>query len=431
MNKYFTIILVFVFLFSCENEENVIEPISLSENVEIYERDLISNDYIFVVENSSTYSYLINKEGYKIYEWNFETSSGNDLEILSDGSIIGLFKDNNATIDFGGFGGTGKIIDKNNNTTWEYTVSDDNSIAHHDIEILPNGNVLLMIWERIPIDEALANGVDFNTDIFTEKIIEINPTTNNIVWQWRSWEHIIQDKFEDLPNFGDINQNPEKININYSIDNPPGGSFFINGDIMHANGLDYDPINDVIYLSVNYYDEIWVIDHSTTFEEAQSSNGGNYNKGGDLIYRFGNPNTYNSLGTKIFDKNHFPNLLEDGVLGEGNVLVYVNGNSEEQSIIYELEMPESFNLQSNFNNEPNIIWSYINEDIFSGKLCGAIRLSNGNTLITESDFGLWEITYDGNIAWKYRKDETTNFIWRSYHYSPVGEVSENLGLLND
>jgi hypothetical protein len=94
-------------------------------------------------------------------------------------------------------------------------------------------------------------------------------------------------------------------------------------------------------------------------------------------------------------------------------------------------MPESFNLQSNFNNEPNIIWSYINEDIFSGKLCGAIRLSNGNTLITESDFGLWEITYDGNIAWKYRKDETTNFIWRSYHYSPVGEVSENLGLLND
>ena len=33
---------------------------------------------------------------------------------------------------------------------------------------------------------------------------------------------------------------------------------------MHANGLDYDPINDVIYLSVNYYDEIWVIDHSTT-----------------------------------------------------------------------------------------------------------------------------------------------------------------------
>ena len=70
---------------------------------------------------------------------------------------------------------------------------------------------------------------------------------------------------------------------------------------MHANGLDYDEANDVIYLSVYYYDEVWVIDHSTTTSEAQSSAGGNYNKGGDLIYRFGNPNTYNSLGNKIFD----------------------------------------------------------------------------------------------------------------------------------
>ena len=268
----------------------------------------------------------------------------------------------------------------------------------------------MMIWERINNETAVNNGVDFETDIFTEKIIEVNPSSNEIVWEWRSWDHIIQDKFESLSNYGDVNLNPGKININYTIDNPPGGSFFINGDIMHANGIDYDSENDIIYLSVNYYDEIWVIDHSTTLTESQGSNGGNYNKGGDLIYRFGNPNTYNSLGNKIFDKNHFPNLLEDNVEGDGNVLVYVNGNSTEQSIIYELEMPNNFNLLSNNNNEPNIVWSYSNVDLFSGKLCGAIRLSNGNTLITESDYGLWEVTPQGNIVWKYRKDEDANFI---------------------
>ena len=338
---------------SCNNDNNDEgEPIILSENIELYNQDLISDDYIFIVGNSSTYSYLINKEGFKLWEWNFDTSSGNDLEILENGNIIGLFKDANATIDFGGFGGTAKLIDSNLNTLWEFTVSDDNFIAHHDVEMLPNGNVLMMIWERITNQTAVQNGVDFDNDIFAEKIIEVNPSSNQIVWEWRSWDHIIQDKFEDLPNFGDINMNPNKININYSIDNPPGGSFFINGDIMHANGLDYDPIKDVIYLSVNYYDEIWVIDHSTTTSEAQSDTGGNYNKGGDLIYRFGNPNTYNSLGDKIFDKIHFPNLLEDGVPGEGNVLVYVNGNSTEQSIIYELAMPSNFSLESNFNNEP-------------------------------------------------------------------------------
>ena len=200
---------------------------------------------------------------------------------------------------------------------------------------------------------------------------------------------------------------------------------------MHANGLDYDPLNDVIYLSVNYYDEIWVIDHSTTIEESQTDSGGNYNKGGDLIYRFGNPNTYNSIGDKIFDKNHFPNLLEDGVDGEGNVLVYVNGNSTEQSVVYELQMPDYFNLDSNSNNEPEIVWSYSNEEIYSGKLCGAVRLSNGNTLITEADHGLWEVTPEGNVVWKFLKDEEIGNFWRSYHYSPRGVEMESLGLIED
>ena len=434
MNKqYFNLLFTLLIIFSsCQNDNNdVVEPVILSDNIEVYDENLISDDYIFVVENSSTNSYLINKEGFKLYDWIFDTNSGNDLEILPDGNIVGLFKAENPTIDFGGFGGTAKVIDSDANTIWEYTVSDENFNAHHDVEMLPNGNILMMIWERITLNELLENGVDFDRDIFTEKIIELNPNTNEVIWEWRSWEHIIQDKFENLPNYGNVNSSPGKININYTIDNPPGGSFFINGDIMHANGLDYDPIKDIIYLSVNYYDEIWVIDHSTTTEESQTNIGGNYNKGGDLIYRFGNPNTYNSLGQKLFDRNHFPNLLEDGVDGEGNVLVYVNGNSTEQSIVYELEMPQTFNLQSNSNNEPNIAWSYTNPEMYSGKLCGAVRLSNGNTLITESDYGLWEITPNGNIAWKYIKSEDAGFIWRSYHYSPNGMVSQSLGLNED
>ena len=59
----------------------------------------------------------------------------------------------------------------------------------------------------------------------------------------------------------------------------------------------------------------------------------------------------------LFDKNHFPNLLEDGVEGEGNVLVYVNGNSTGQSIVYELELPNQLNLIHSSNNEPTIKWS--------------------------------------------------------------------------
>ena len=425
------IIILLITFYSCNKnitEDLVPVEVILTDNVEVYNADLISNDYVLAVENSSATSYLLNKKGEKIYNWDFTQVSGNDIELLADGSIIGIFKQANPSIDFGGFGGTAKIIDKENVTIWEYTVSDNNSIAHHDVEILPNGNVLMIVWERVLNQIAIDGGVEFENDIFTEKLIEIDRSSNSIVWEWNSWDHIVQDKFEDLNNYGNINENPNKININYSIDNPPGGNFFINGDIMHANGIDYDEIKDVIYLSVNYFDEVWVIDHSTTTSEAESSSGGNYNKGGDLIYRFGNPETYNSLGNKIFDKNHFPNLLENGEIGEGNILIYSNGNSTQQSIVYELEMPNNFNLLSNSNNEPNIIWSFTDENLFANKLCGAVRLSNGNTLITESDYGFWEVTNEGEIVWKYRKDEEVNFFWRSYYYSPDSNAIVNLDL---
>ena len=94
MNKnIFSWMVILFIVTSCNNDNNdEKEPIILSENIELYNEDLISDDYIFVVENSSTYSYLINKEGYKLWEWNFDTTSGNDLEILDNGNIIGLFK---------------------------------------------------------------------------------------------------------------------------------------------------------------------------------------------------------------------------------------------------------------------------------------------------------------------------------------------------
>ena len=57
MNKYLFSFLIFLLIVtSCDNNNDDTEPIVLSENIELYNEDLISDDYIFVVENSSTYS---------------------------------------------------------------------------------------------------------------------------------------------------------------------------------------------------------------------------------------------------------------------------------------------------------------------------------------------------------------------------------------
>ncbi len=406
-------------LLSCNDDDQSNVSVPLSDNVEVYNSDLIEDGYVLAVENGSTTSYLLNKEGFKIHEWTFEDNLGNDLEILPNGKLLGMFKANNPDVSFGGFGGVLKILNSNGTTEWEYVYASENSIAHHDVEMLPNGNVLFIAWERIGSILAAQSGIDTTTDIFPEVLIEINPNTDQIVWEWHSFDHIIQDRLNTLPNFGNVSDNPQLIDINYNIVD--------NGDIMHANGIDYDADKDVIYLSVNFYHEIWVIDHSTTTEEAATNSGGNYNKGGDLVYRFGNPQAYqNTQGQRIFYNNHFPNLLEGDEPGAGHILVYGNGNNIEQSTIFELEIPDDFSLTANIDNEPGIIWSFTDPDLFFGRISGAVRLKNGNTLIAEGDYGLWEVTPNGEIVWKYN-GQGSNF-WRCYGYLPNDENILNLDI---
>ncbi|MCK8480833.1 aryl-sulfate sulfotransferase [Psychroserpens algicola] len=399
--------------FACNNDDDIStleeeeEEVILTDNIEVYVANLIDDSYTFAIENGGTASYLIDKAGNKIKEWSFDTSLGNDLELLPDGKLLGIFKSSSPAFSFGGYGGIVRIINSDGSVDWEFEYADENHISHHDVELLPNGNVLFIVWEKIDADEAQANGVNTVGPIYPEALVEVNPLTDEIVWEWHSFDHIIQDQDDTALHFGNVSANPQLIDINYDV--------IDNGDIMHANGIDYDAEKDIIYLSVNYYSEIWVIDHSTTTAEAATNSGGNYNKGGNLLYRFGNPSAYkNTEGTRLFFNNHFPNLLEDGEPGEGNVLVYMNGSDSGQSVVYELSMPENYNLTPNTNNEPGIVWSYTDADLFHGRISGAVRLKNGNTLITEGDYGFWEVTTDGEIAWKYNGNGT-NF-WRSYAY---------------
>ena len=413
---FFIFLLIIV---SCNKKnDEVIEEIVLTPEIVIYEQDLIDENYLFLIENGGTSSYLINKKGEKLWTWNFEDNLGNDVELLDNGELLGIFKDVDRPFTIGGGSGIIKLFNNDGSLKWQYKIADDNFLAHHDVEMLPSGNILVMVWERITVEQAHQAGIITNVDVFPEKLIEINPNNNDIVWEWRSWDRLIQDTDPSLPNFGVISNYPEKIDFNYNS-NTPGG------DIMHANGIDYDINKDVIHVSVNFYNEIWVIDHSTSTSQAQSNSGGNYGKGGDLIYRYGNPSAYkNTEGTTIFNNNHFPNLLEGDVQGQGNMLVYVNNYGDLlQSIVYELELPEVFSLSPNVNNEPNIVWSYTNPDMYAPKFSGAVRLQNGNTLICEGDYGYWEVSQSGEVVWKY--DGDTNF-WRGYSYDIASPALNNL-----
>ena len=146
-----------------------------------------------MIENGGTKAYLVSKTGQIIQKWEFDAKLGNDLELFNDGSIMGLFKPEQVSFSFGGYGGILKKYDSNGNLIFEYELNSATELLHHDFEVLPNGNILLMVWEKFSGQDAKSMGYDNDGEIYLEKIIELNPTNKRIVWEWRSADHLIQD----------------------------------------------------------------------------------------------------------------------------------------------------------------------------------------------------------------------------------------------
>ena len=379
--------------------------------VELINPEKVDQNYILVNDAGANRVYVINKEARLLHEWAFSNKIGNDVFLLPNANLLASLESDDPKITLGGKGGRLQFIAPDNTIEWDFIYSSLQGETHHDAELLPNGNVLAMVWERKPAAESVEAGFMIDIDVFPESIIEIDPNTNEIVWEWHSWDHLVQDYDETKNNYGSITEQPERIDFNYI---PRNGSWpAAQGDLMHANAIAYDEVNDLIYLSVNYYSEVWVIDHSTTTQEAAGRTGGNYNKGGDLVYRFGNPSTYqNTAGNRLFYNNHFPNLLKGA--DQGKLLIFSNGTLMEQSTVYELVLPETLTLEHGVNNEPRVSWFFTDPDLYSQKVSGAVPLPNGNLLITEGDFGFWEVTREKEVVWKLAAE---GFFWRGYHFN--------------
>jgi len=195
----------------------------------------------------------------------------------------------------------------------------------------------------------------------------------------------------------------------------PGG-FGNGGDWMHVNAIAYNAKLDQIMISIHEFSEIWIIDHSTTTQEAASSSGGKHGKGGDLLYRWGNPKAYRN-GTNADQRlfgQHSAHWIPDGLPGAGNLLVFNNGLNRPDgaySTVEEIELP--YDAKGGYLKEEFVAfgpskakWSYgskQNTSFYSMLISGAQRLPNGNTLVCSGTQGLlFEVTSEGEIVWQYK-----------------------------
>jgi hypothetical protein len=374
--------------------------------------------YTVFAPKHDTMTYIINNEGRIVHEWTGSRyEPGQSVYVLENGNLLRACMSKGKLSTGGGEGGRIEEYDWDNNMVWELDFSTDTYMQHHDIRRLPNGNVLLLAVEKKTYAEVIAAGFDPSKlqpqvqqtgMLLPDAVYEVQPTRPSggiIVWEWHVWDHLIQEFDPARSNYGIASGHPELINV-------AGDTKAIPVFWNHMNSIDYNPQFDEIALSVRGNSEVWIIDHSTTPLESRGHTGGRRGKGGDLLYRWGNPMTYGmgTIADEMLYQQHDAEWVRSGCPGAGNITVFNNGLGRNYSSIDEFTPPVdtagAYAQTGGAAFGPSALaWTYVASppaSLYAEAISGAHRLPNGNTIIDDGTHGTFtEVTSQGEVVWKY------------------------------
>lgn len=388
----------------------------------ILNTDEALDGYTFFSPFSGRSAYMVDNCGGLVNQWDRGTLPGLAAYFLDSGEMLRTYKVNpeGPFISASNAGGL-ELVDWGDNTVWSWELNTETELSHHDAVIMPNGNFLILTWELIFEDELIALGRAPNQIApqgfaWNERIIEVRPVGLDdveIVWEWRVRDHYIQDRDSSLLGYGVISDHPELFDINLADIN--SSNSHASFDYNHFNAIDYNDELDQILISVRNSDEIWIIDHSTTTEEAAGHTGGNAGMGGDILYRWGNASAYEGapIGEQKLFGQHGVHWLKVGPEA-GNILIYNNGNGRPGTDFSTAEILEpplnqdgstyARNADNTFGPE-TVKWSYGQEpgENFSSPFLSNVQyLPNGNFLINVGSRGnIFEINPDREKVWEY------------------------------
>lgn len=416
-NFIFLIILILIFqdLYSQQRTVGVI----INDSTNTYK------GYTLFAPKHYTSTYLINNQGRLIHKWsNSQYAPGQSVYITPNGHLLRACMIQGQLGTGGGEGGRVEEYTWGDTLIWQFTYSTTNYISHHDIKRLPNGNIILLAVEKKTLAQIYAAGFNpakLNPEIITkgymlpDYVIEVQPTYpigGTIVWEWHVWDHLIQDFDSTKSNWGNVAQHPELIDCDGDGRQLP---CFWN----HMNSITYNARFDQILMSVRGNSEAWIIDHSTTTQQAAGHTGGRYGKGGDLLYRWGNPACYklgNSSNQKFFEQ-HDAQWIDSLYPGYGGITVFNNGVNRNYSSVDQFTPPVDslgfyYRAPNTAFGPSSLAWTYVANppsSMYASDISGAQRLPNGNTLICVGPIGNFlEVTPAGAVVWKYINPVTNN-----------------------
>ncbi len=370
--------------------------------------------YTLLAPKHNTDVYLMNNAGQIVNQWKTGYYPGQSVYLKPNGNLLHTCMVRSRSFTGGGEGGRIEEYTWDGKLIWAFSYSTDRYQQHHDIAPLPNGNILMLVVEKKTSADCVAAGWPASMmegrEIYPEAVVEVQPIYpdgGKVVWEWRVWDHLVQEHDKTQANYGEVAAHPELI----AMRGGPGGrgpTAFWN----HANSIAYNAKLDQICVSARGQSELWFIDHSTTTKEAASHTGGRHDKGGDLIYRWGNPSAYNrgSERDAQLNQQHDGEWIPDGCPGAGHVTIFNNGYNRGYTSIEEIVPPLDadghYALEAGQPYGPSApFWHYEAKnraDFFSSEISGAHRLPNGNTLVCAGVIGhLFEVTPEGETVWQF------------------------------
>jgi len=285
----------------------------------------------------------------------------------------------------------------------------------YEVIVLDNGNYLCVGRKPFSLQDftdagyavgSWNDGVSKGFPDHYDVIVELDRDSGDIVWEWSTMDHVIQERDDTKGNYGVVADHPELFNMDaVAVHDWQSESFMI-------NGFDYNPALDQIILSMRKLSEVVIIDHSTTSAEASGHTGGNAGKGGDILYRWGNPNNYERgvNGSRRLYFQHNPNWIQYGE-NAGKIIMYNNGLAGPLfSTVPIIDPPKdsqgNYILEDNEPFQPSLpeveYGDGLGESFFSGYTSAAKILPNGNVLVTVGGSDkVIEMLPDGSLVWEY------------------------------
>ncbi|TRX74577.1 aryl-sulfate sulfotransferase [Pseudomonas mangiferae] len=303
---------------------------------------------LFAPQTAGGNVYLIDLAGETVHRWTLPHRPGRDAVLLGNGNLGYNGNHPGSPELFPGWsvwhGGAFAEVTPDGEIVWQHT----DLAHHHDAQWLANGNLLYTVVEPLPaaLARRVVGGIPGSEApggvIYADVVKEVD-RAGRTVWEWRCWEHLRPEDYPLHPTF-------ERSHWPMTNAVTPGRD----GKLL----LSLRSVSAVIAVARH---------------------------GGQVLWR---------LGHDLVAQQHCPSELEDG-----RILVFDNGISRPG-----VSMPHSRVIEV----DPlagRIVWQYADAPgyaFFTPFMGGAQRLHNGNTLVTEANFGrLFEITRAGDVVWEY------------------------------